>query len=274
MIRIAAHLAWTLAVVFAAAVLPAQVPNYNGVWQLTPSLVRSPTFFAPATHMRIVAQPPGITCFFGSQFGWSLPLAGQLTTATSATASLQTGPSQCVWSFVVTLSFVAPNQIAGTLVSTDLYSCFFSGTVTESFTASRVSEAMYEPFADSCPGSPAPPVLGASSPPTLSGGFTVTVGQVPAGAAFLATGVSNTASGAASLPLDLGPAGMTGCSLHVSPDLVVMLTGGPVVQATWVLPSSSALLGATFYQQAWVPGPYANPLGATMSNAMVGVIGP
>ncbi|MFO1078167.1 MAG: hypothetical protein U1E73_10645 [Planctomycetota bacterium] len=260
------------------AALPAQVANYNGVWLLSPPLPYTPLFFA-ADRMRIVAQPPGILCAFGLQVGtttvWSgRPLTGSLSTPKMALLSLQTPPSQCTWFYVATLTFVGPDQVAGVLQSTDFYSCFFSGTVTQPFTARRAPLGMYESFAEGCVSPNGPPTLSASSPPSLSAGLTVTLAGIPAGLAFLATGASNTSLGALMLPLALTAQGMPGCDLHVSLDGTSILTGGPTVQVSWTFPSAPSLLGATFYQQALVLAPGANALGARMSNATVGVIGP
>lgn len=261
----------------AVVALPAQVPNYNGIWQITPPLGNNPLLFFASDRMRIVAQPPAIACEFGAQFGTILwggqPLQGSLSSPTLATLSMQTPASQCVWSYASSLTFVGPDLISGTLQATDHYNCFYWGTVTQTFTAQRAPIGMYQSFADGCHMSLGPPLLAAALPPSLGAGFSVTLSGVPANLAFLATGFSNTSFAALSLPLDLGPNGMPACALQVSLEIVEMLTGGPTVQATWTFPNTPGLLGSTFFQQAWVLAPGVNVLGAKMSNAMVGVVG-
>ena len=260
-----------------AASLPAQVPDYNGVWSTSPPLQRNPLLLFPANHMRIVAQPPSISCSFGFDTGtaiaWSgAPLEGQLTGPTSATLSLQTQPSQCVWIYALNITFTAADRITGTLLATDLYSCFYQGTVTQPFTAQRTVLPMYERFADGCPGSTTLAIT-AAAPPSLAAGFGVTIASLPVGVAFLATGFSNTTAGTTALPFDLTQLGMPGCRLNVALDHVEAVAGGTAATVSWTLPNAPSLLGTTFYQQAFVPDPGLNTLGARMSEAMVGVVG-
>ena len=62
--------------------------------------------------------------------------------------------------------------------------------------------------------------------------------------------------------------------LQVDIEFAELLMGGSTVQTSWAFPNAPGLLGSRFYQQAWALAPFANALGAKMSNAMVGVIGP
>jgi hypothetical protein len=67
---------------------------------------------------------------------------------------------------------------------------------------------------------------------------------------------------------------MPWCGLYVAPDSVNMVSGAVSVQVSYSILGSPILVGTIFYQQALVPSPGANALGAVMSNACVGVIGP
>jgi hypothetical protein len=87
-------------------------------------------------------------------------------------------------------------------------------------------------------------------------------------------GSSKTAWGALSVPVSLGFLGMTGCALYASGELAIPLAN-PAGTATWTvsIPNDPALLRATFYNQAWVLDPLANPFGLTASNAGEGIVG-
>ena len=87
-------------------------------------------------------------------------------------------------------------------------------------------------------------------------------------------GVSNTNWMGIPLPLDLGPQGMPGCSLRVSPD-AVFVVGGSNGSAPWTLqfPGGASFLGMSMYAQALVFDPAANALGATVTNAAEMLLG-
>jgi hypothetical protein len=76
-------------------------------------------------------------------------------------------------------------------------------------------------------------------------------------------------------PVSLAAAGMPGCTLAVDVDAAVVVSGqSPEVMFRLPIPDSSLLVGLAFYQQALVLDPNAgNPLGAVMSEAMLGVVG-
>ena len=67
------------------------------------------------------------------------------------------------------------------------------------------------------------------------------------------------------LPLDLGIVGAPGCSLLVSPDVVVntvtqtLATGGGVGHAAFSVPSLPALVGVPFYCQWFVANAPGDP---------------
>ena len=125
-----------------------------------------------------------------------------------------------------------------------------------------------------CAGSAGIPTLTAPRPPWLGEFFTIRLGSLPAGPAVVMLGDSSSAWGGVPLPLRLDPLGMTGCSLLANPLLLL-----PVLQssgsgtASFVTPGNAALLGGSFYTQAFVVDPQANLFGATVSNAGAGRIG-
>ncbi|MBK8980360.1 MAG: hypothetical protein IPM29_31035 [Planctomycetes bacterium] len=92
--------------------------------------------------------------------------------------------------------------------------------------------------------------------------------------AWLLTGLSNRSFGPAPLPFDLGPLGIPGCDLLVSPDVIggVPLVG-QIAHVTIVIPTDPRLVGRLFYQQALVADPLAAPLPLTVTDAFVDLIG-
>src|SRR6185436_11941126 len=100
--------------------------------------------------------------------------------------------------------------------------------------------------------------------PRIGAPLQVTVDNLPADAAFLLLGFSNTSSAFGSLPLDLAAFGMPGCTLHTSVDDIALLlgSGGRAVH-TIAIPDDPAFVGIHFYQQAVVIDPAAgNAFGA------------
>jgi hypothetical protein len=75
------------------------------------------------------------------------------------------------------------------------------------------------------------------------------------------------------LPIDLGIIGMPGCTLYtgIQRQYGLVISGG---RAEWTidLPWDASFLGYTFFQQAVVLAPGANPLGLITSNALENVI--
>jgi hypothetical protein len=135
-------------------------------------------------------------------------------------------------------------------------------------------DAAYTSFGSGCPGSLGVPTLQAPAGPQLGQVFSVTAGNLPANAAFLATGFSDSVSGPFLLPLDLGPFGVTGCSLLVDPSFNAFLLGS-AGSATWnvYVPIAPGLLGLVFFQQSFAIDPPANLAGLTVSAGRRALVG-
>jgi len=148
----------------------------------------------------------------------------------------------------------------------------------ETWAYSTPSPATYSPFGTGCAGSAGTPSLGAESleRPWTGSVFSVGIGSLPPGSATaVSLGASNTRWGAASLPFDLTGLGAPGCALYASAEAVMPVTNvAGTATLTLAIPNVPGLAGLTFYNQAFVADPAANPLGVTVSNggaAMVGV---
>jgi alpha-mannosidase len=96
--------------------------------------------------------------------------------------------------------------------------------------------------------------------PSLGQNFDIEVRPVAAGVLpVLTVGFGNTSSPFGPLPLDLGFAGMPGCSLLVNPLLnAPVLPQNGVASLTLAVPSSSSLIGADVFLQAALLPPLAN----------------
>ncbi len=96
---------------------------------------------------------------------------------------------------------------------------------------------------------------------------------------MLLLGVSDTFWFPISLPLDLSPGGLPGCTLYVSGEIIFQLQADPMGFLSWPppavsIPNDNALLGASFFNQALIRDPGVNPTGFTVTNAGRGIIGP
>lgn len=131
------------------------------------------------------------------------------------------------------------------------------------------SGASFQPFGAGCAGTIGTPTLAAApgSRPALGTTYTLDVGNLPVGVAFMVTGFSNTSSGPNALPFDLGVFGMNGCSLLVDPLSNLVITGAGTT-ASWSLnvPVSAAFSGLELYNQAFSLDPTANAPGLTTTN--------
>lgn len=92
--------------------------------------------------------------------------------------------------------------------------------------------------------------------------------------AFLYIGDSDQTWQGIRLPLDLSLIGGTGCHLYVSPILLfAMSKAGSQATFTAMIPANVSLVGVNTYAQAIVLDSLANPLGAALSNAVMGTVG-
>jgi hypothetical protein len=146
-----------------------------------------------------------------------------------------------------------------------------------------MSPARFDPFGNGCAGNSGIPEL-ASDPqaypaslPWSGQSFQARLSNLGSSAqdvpaVFL--GTSRTTWGNTSLPLDLGFAGMPGCSLFVEPAMAEVL-GNNLGTATWsiAIPASPSLIGGVVFAQGFVLSPGTNAFGAVMSNACELVIG-
>ena len=109
----------------------------------------------------------------------------------------------------------------------------------------------------------------------LGGTYRQELTRVPANSvALIDLGVSDQHWYGLPLPFDLTPIGMTGCRQLVSTEVVTALpTGTGTAVLTLGVPNDAALLGATFYTQAFALDAPANPFGGTMSNGLASRIG-
>jgi hypothetical protein len=130
--------------------------------------------------------------------------------------------------------------------------------------------ATFGPYGAGCTGSLGVPAWSSisNSRPVLGTTLNTEITNVPNGLAVLGLGVSNTASGALTLPFDLTVIGMTGCTLLADPLVSQVVSGSPPT-VTWSLavPNDPALIGFVLFGQAFPLDPAANPFGFTASNA-------
>lgn len=90
---------------------------------------------------------------------------------------------------------------------------------------------------------------------------------------LLTIGGSRTVWSGATLPMDLGPFGVPGCALNVSPDLLLPLvnTGGSA-RFSFHIPNTTSLVGVRVLMQGIVNDPRANAMGlVTSPGAMIQV---
>jgi len=167
---------------------------------------------------------------------------------------------------------------AGAPVPTDFR--FFCGgglgNVVACDNISITAAATFDPFGTGCTGSLGVPTLAAApaSLPIPGSLFSAVLGNLPLSAGVFAAGFSNTATGPFTLPLNLTPFGLNGCTLYVDPAVTLLLVGTGN-QATWNLsvPPNPGLLAVRLYTQGFSLDPPANAAGLTVSNACRLVVG-
>ncbi len=116
-----------------------------------------------------------------------------------------------------------------------------------------------------------PPLLEAAAAPRLGLRCELRARGVAAGAiGVLLTGFSRERWASLRLPLDLGAAGMPGCTLHASGEVVDLLRADG--QGSWAfgfpVPWRPELVGLHFYVQYVFRSKTANPLGLALTNAL------
>jgi hypothetical protein len=135
----------------------------------------------------------------------------------------------------------------------------------------------YTSFGSGCPGPRGVPVLIPNQAPRIGQPFSVILSNLPLhqpGVMYL--GLSRSMWGVISLPLDLNPLGLQGCRLYVSLELGFGLgSTGPFGVVPWgfTLPGDQSVVGAEFFNQAFVLDLTANPGGLVTTNAGHGVVG-
>ncbi len=136
------------------------------------------------------------------------------------------------------------------------------------------SPSSYASFGTGCGTGPlALSALGGSLP-IVGQNLRTRIDHIPGPVAIAWVGLSNTTSGAYSLPLDLGAFGMPQCRLYADPMLSFVLFAN-AGSATWdfPIPAVTAAIGANLYQQAFAPDPAANVTGIVFSNGGAALIG-
>lgn len=120
------------------------------------------------------------------------------------------------------------------------------------------------------------PRLFSDDTPQIGNTFRVRVDQAtPSTVAVLALGWSNTSWNGTPLPWSLGALGAPGCAVLAEPALTNLLVIGAAGTGNvqYTLPNQLQALGSSFYNQALVFDPVANPLGLVVSNGGHGVFG-
>ncbi len=139
--------------------------------------------------------------------------------------------------------------------------------------------ALHRTFGHGCPGTAGTPQLlvAANGMPRLGSSWQLELQNLPVTPGTISTfafGLSNTSTGALALPLPLAAAGMPGCTLFVSPDVVVATFANTGVAAAGLaIPAGTGLIGLHVFVQGGVLDPGANPAGLVLSEAADGRIG-
>jgi hypothetical protein len=135
--------------------------------------------------------------------------------------------------------------------------------------------ASFRSFGTACAGTAGMPQLAANGLPWLGNTVTLSLTSLPTNTvALLCLGYSNTSWPPLALPFSLAAAGMPGCTLYASGQLIVpAIVNGTTASLPLAIPQGPELLGAPFYAQSLVLDPPANAPGLTVSNAGAGRIG-
>ena len=189
------------------------------------------------------------------------------------------------------LRFVRPNGTlrqelydldSSPLQTTNLLLQPLSAAATEAFRSLRRELAILRGYAwqsrfgAGCSGGGISPVLTAQSAPMPGANLTLAVtGLSPAVLTTVgAVGFTDQDWNGVPLPIDLTPAGFTGCTLHIDPALTVI--ANPAANtASWSvqLPNNSGIIGQALFAQAFPLLIGANPAGVLATNAVEGIVG-
>ncbi|MFT6078836.1 MAG: arylsulfatase B [Planctomycetota bacterium] len=136
--------------------------------------------------------------------------------------------------------------------------------------------AWHTTFGSGCSGGGISPALDALASPTPGANFTLqTTGLSGFELATIgAIGFTDQMWSGVPLPIDLTPAGFTGCTLLIDPALTFVATPtGTTSTWTVALPNIATLIGQPLFAQAFPLLVGANPASMLATNAVVGVIG-
>ena len=128
-------------------------------------------------------------------------------------------------------------------------------------------------FAPGCAGSMGTSHLSANHP-QIGTTLQVNLGNLPLSVAIMMIGFSNTSSAFGPLPVAAAAFGAPGCFGRVSPDATAFLIGGAnAAVLNFPIPAASGLIGVRLFNQALVPDPGQNTLGAVFGDAAAMIIG-
>ena len=151
---------------------------------------------------------------------------------------------------------------------------YYSGTWAIRCCSEDAFPATYSSFGPGCPNSIGTAQLINSVLPRLGQTMIVNITNMPTGLGLMITGTSNQTSTLGFLPADLTGFGLPGCDLRVSLDLTDgIITFGTTGSWSLAIPNQTNLLGAQFYQQAFVFDPSLNSFGGAMSDGAEWQIG-
>jgi hypothetical protein len=201
-------------------------------------------------------------------YGLAMRYIGIVPRFVIGTAPAVVGDGDITLTMGAALSSTAAPFTGASLLSPRLW----SGTVyyqTHNVTAA----SGYGFFAPGCAGSMGTSHLSANRP-QFGTTLTVNVGNLPLSVAILMIGFSNTSSAFGPLPVSAAAFGAPGCFGRVSPDATAFLIGsGNAAVLHFPIPLDTGLNGVRLFNQALVPDPGFNALGAVFGDAAAMIIG-
>ena len=185
--------------------------------------------------------------------------------AVSATATSLSAPSELI------IFDAATGSVLQSATLTSMWNVYTTAWQDASPTAT------YSEFGNGCAGSLGTPQIAAAANarPALGATFNVEISNLPFGIAAMATGLSGSSTSTGiPLPLDLSIIGMSGCSQLVDALVLDLVSAtGSTATWSWPIPNTGSLFGYSFFNQAFVLDPAANPFGFTATNAGIGTLG-